>query len=39
VVLGLMGFFEEKFDMVISDINPLPNLSMVLLILVQLPLP
>jgi 5'-nucleotidase len=27
VALALMGFFEEKFDLVVSGINPMPNLG------------
>ena len=27
VALALLGFFEEKFDLVVSGINPLPNLG------------
>ena len=27
VALALLGFFEEKFDLVVSGINPMPNLG------------
>ena len=27
VALALMGFFDEKFDLVVSGINPMPNLG------------